>query len=51
MSLLPWKSGEHEERRLLIEKIMLDLSKVYAVIRYYNFLITGHLHALQGISI
>ena len=29
-----------------IEKIKLDLSKVYAVIRYYNFFITGHLHAL-----
>jgi len=36
---------------LPIEKIMLELSKVFAVIRYYNFIIIGHLHGLQGISI
>ncbi len=31
---------------LPIEKIMLEFSKVYAVIHCYNFFITGHLHAL-----
>ena len=31
---------------LPIEKIMLELSEVYAVIHYFNFFIIGHLHAL-----
>jgi len=31
---------------LPIEKIMLELSEVYAVVHYYNIIITGHLHAL-----
>jgi hypothetical protein len=30
----------------LIEKEMLELSEVFAVNRYYNFFIAGHLHAL-----
>ena len=31
---------------LPIEKIVLELSEVCAVIHYYNIIISGHLHAL-----
>jgi hypothetical protein len=36
---------------LPIEKIMLELSEVYAVNRYYNFFFTDHIHSIPGISI
>ena len=44
ISMETWRTWNMEG--LLIEKILLELSEIYAAIHHYNFFITGHLHEL-----